>query len=231
MPEKKERTAGKARGTARRRTRFSSDDGGSRLSRPLLAAMIVILAGAAYLFWPRGGAAPAGIGEQLTVVTADSTIAPAPRSGSVEIQAEQQALVPEIPDGAAAEPKRIPEPAAAEPEVVEPVVKPVEKPAPKPVQKTESKPTPTQPEPPAITPRPSGSWAVQIGAYENEANAQKLVTRLIDKGVDAHVRAAGTSDGSIVYRVWIGWFSNRQEALDYARQERKLIGESYPVHR
>ena len=93
MPEKKERTEAGARGTARRRTRFSSNDGGNRVSRPLLAAMIVILAGAAYLFWPRGGGAPAGIGEQLTVVTADSTIAPAPRSGSVEIQDEQQALI------------------------------------------------------------------------------------------------------------------------------------------
>ena len=227
MPEKKERTEAGARGTARRRTRFSSNDGGSRISRPLLAAMIVILAGAAYLFWPRGGGAPAGIGEQLTVVTADSTIAPAPRSGSVEIQDEQQALIPESPDGVAAEPKRTPEPAETEAEIAKPIEKPVEKPAPKPVQKTE----PTLEKPPAITPRPSGSWAVQIGAYENEANAQKLVAKLVDKGVDAHVRAAGTSTGSIVFRVWIGWFGNRQEALDYAKQERKVIGESYPVHR
>jgi len=222
MPEKKEHTGAGARGTARRRTRFSSSDGSSRVSRPLLAAMIVILAGAAYLFWPRGSGAPTGIGEQLTVVTADSTMAPAPRSGSVEIQDEQQALIPESPAGSAAEPKRIPEPAETEPEVV--------KPESKPVQKAETKPA-TKPEPPAITPQPTGSWAVQIGAYENETNAQKLVTKLADKGVGAHVRAAGTSTGSIVFRVWIGWFSNRQEALDYAKQERKVIGESYPVHR
>ena len=144
----------------------------------------------------------------------------------MDIQGEQQALIPESPDGAATEPKRIPEPAEAESEIAEST----EKPAPKPVLKTETKPA-AQPESPAITPRPTGSWAVQIGAYENEANAQKLVSRLADKGVLAQVRAKGTSTGSIVYRVWIGWFGNRQEALDYAKQERKVIGESYPVHR
>ena len=150
-----------------------------------------------------------------------------PADWFAEIQDEQQALIPESPDGVAAEPKRTPEPAETEAEIAKPIEKPVEKPAPKPVQKTE----PTLEKPPAITPRPSGSWAVQIGAYENEANAQKLVAKLVDKAVDAHVRAAGTSTGSIVFRVWIGWFGNRQEALDYAKQERKVIGESYPVHR
>ncbi len=219
MPEKKERADGAARGTARRRARFAVKSDGGRISRPLLVAMIVILAGGAYLFWPRGGGAPTGIGEQLTVVTADSTATAAPRSGSVTIQEEQQAIVPETPSGGSTETVRNPEPVEPEPTVTDP----------KPQAK--SQPAAEAPEKPRITPRPSGSWAVQIGAFQTEDNAKNLVSSMAEKGVTAQVRAAGTSSGAIVYRVWIGWFSSRQEALDYGKQERRIIGDSYPVHR
>jgi len=187
----------------------------------------VILAGGAYLFWPRGGGAPTGIGEQLTVVTADSTAAAAPRSGSVTIQEEQQAIVPETRDGGATETERKPEPAETKPE---------QKAQTAPPKVNESRAATSEaatavPDKPRITPRPSGSWAVQIGAFQTEDNAKNLVSTMAEKGVTAQVRAAGTSSGAIVYRVWIGWFANRQEALDYGKQERRTIGESYPVHR
>lgn len=229
MPEKKERDGGAARGTARRRARFSARSDGGRVSRPLLVAMIVILAGGAYLFWPRGGSAPAGIGEQHTVVTAaDSATSAAPRSGSVEIQDQVQDIVPEEPTGSS------PREAAREAESAAPA--PTEQ-APTPEQTRPATPRRTEPrsqsadEKDRITPRPSGAWAVQIGAFQAEDNADKLVTEMHAKGIDAHTRAAGTSSGAIVYRVWIGWFSSRQEALDYAKQEHRTIGDAYPVHR
>jgi cell division septation protein DedD len=226
MPEKKDRADATARGSARRRSRFAAGRDGGRVSRPLLLAMIVILAGGAYLFWPRGGGAPTGIGEQLTVVTADSSLAAAPRSGSVEIQDQVQEIVPEQPSGGARDEAREPEP-AAEPDA------PAEKPATtRPATREATSPPPAAAEEkPRIAPRPTGSWAVQVGAFQTEENAAKVVTDLAAKGVTAHVRAAGTSSGDIVYRVWIGWFSSRQEAVDYSKQERRTIGESYPVHR
>jgi len=234
MPEKKDGPGGPARGTARRRRRLGGRSGDSRVSRPLMVAMIVILAGAAYLFWPRGGGAPTGIGEQHTVVTADSSLTAAPRSGNVEIQEQRQDIVPEEPSGAsreaAREPEPEPEPAPATPPPASQAqtTPPRQQAQPQRTQPQEEASTPTKPR---ISPRPRGAWAVQVGAFEAEANAQKLVEELAGKQVQAHVRAAGTSSGAIVYRVWIGWFASRQEAQDYARQESKTIGESYPVHR
>lgn len=227
MTKKNNQTPAAKKSTPRRRNRLASDQGNGKFSRPLLAALIVILAGGAYLFWPRGGGTPAGIGEQLTVVTADSVQTNIPRSGTVDIDDEQQAVVAEQPQGQQEPPRQVEvieeEPATVEPEVEKPAAKVQPKPQPKPA-------TP-KPEVPKIAPHPSGSWAVQIGAYESEINAEKLVGRLAEKNVTAHTRAASTSSGELIYRVWVGWFKNRQEALDYAKQERSVIGDSYPVHR
>ena len=234
MPEKKELGGGAARGTARRRSRLSAKSDGGRVSRPLLLAMIVILAGGAYLFWPRGSDAPAGIGEQLTVVTADSGLTAAPRSGSVDIQDQQLAIVPEkLTDGGTTEPARKPEPVVSEKQAPEQQTAAPSTAPPERVSQAGAASTP----PPAvmeklrITPRPSGAWAVQIGAYQTEANAEKRVAAIAGDNVTAHVRAAGTSSGAIVYRVWIAWFASRKDALEYGKQEHKIIGESYPVHR
>jgi cell division septation protein DedD len=228
MPERKQPKPARASGGSRGRARFAARDQGGRFSRPLLAALIVILAGGAYLFWPRGGSPPSGIGEQLTVVTADSSIVPAPRSGSVEIDDQQMPLVPEKPATDAAGESGQPAP---EPEVVAPVEQKPATTSPPPSRPAPARSQTDAPAKPAIKPHPSGAWAVQIGAYQTEANAQGLVDRLASKDIVAHVRAANTATGDIIYRVWIGWFKNRQEALDYAAQERRRIGEAYPVHR
>jgi len=240
MPENKEQSGPGASGAVRRRARFAAEKNGGRLSRPLLVALLVILAGAAYLFWPRGGSAPTGIGEQLTVVTADSSLASAPRSGSVDIQTEQRALVPARPAGAASRPAAEPVATGRAGGATEAgprdaigasrAVTPVEPVGEAPSETT----TPSAPRPSGlrpVVPQPNGSWAVQLAAFASEANADKLVSDLASKGVSAQVRAASTSSGDMIYRVWIGWFASRQLALDYAAQEKARIGDAYPVHR
>ena len=221
MPEKKPGNQDKASSTTRRRARLSADDDGGRVSRPLLVALVVILAGGAYLFWPHGGTTPGGIGEQRTVVTADTTSANAPRSGNVEITGQQMPLVAE-------------KPAAESPKQTE--SKPVEvatetAPAPQPEKTPARREAPKAATGPMVEPRPAGPWAVQVGAYKTEVNADALVERFAAKEINAHVRVASTAAGDLVYRVWIGWFTDREEALAFCRQEKDRIGEAYPVHR
>jgi cell division septation protein DedD len=230
----------KPRRPARRRNRLASEGRGARLSRPLAAAFILILAGAAYLFWPRGGGSPVGLGERLSVVTADSVVSSEPRSGAVDIDQEVQPLVAEKPaEGAtraASVVKPEQEPAAPVDTVTTtPAAKP--KPRPTPEPQPRPRPQPTTPPPPAapaaerLVPGPTGGWAVQVGAYGNEQNAEKVASDLQAAGIGAHVRAANTSDGELVYRVWIGWFTSRDQALSFARQERSRLGDAHPVHR
>jgi cell division septation protein DedD len=70
-----------------------------------------------------------------------------------------------------------------------------------------------------------------VGAFGNEANASTLVAKLIGLGYPARMRAASTSSGDIVYRVWIGYFASRNEAARFAQQSRDQIGDANPVHR
>lgn len=221
------------RGGPRTRRRSLAADGGGRFSRPLAAALIVIIAGAAYLFWPRGGVAPQGLGEQLTVITADSSTVAQPRSGSVDIEDARQPVVAEQPTGAttdAAAAPTVPPATSAAPRAgtTTSTAPPPETAGPAPRARDDAGPAPATG---AIRPRQTGSWAVQVGAYGNEANADNLATRLAGQGIAAQVRAASTPSGDLIYRVWIGWFESRDQAKAYAEQEKSLIGEAHPVHR
>lgn len=227
MAEKKEPQAQATRRPPRRRNRLAPDSRSHRLSRPLSAALIVILAGGAYLFWPRGGSAPVGLGEQISVITADTTSGNLPRSGSVEIDEQVQPLVPEEPEtGAETQPSQAGTRPASEPPAA--VTPPPARPQPRPQPRPEPEPAA---EPVLIQPESTGGWAVQIGAYGNEGNAEKVAAQLRDQGISAQVRAASTSGGELIYRVWIGWFKSRDQALAYARQEKPRIGDAHPVHR
>jgi len=237
--------ADKPQAAPRKRRGIAPRGDRGRIPRPLLVALLLVIAGGAFLFWPRGGGQPAGIGEQYTVVTADSTTGSQPRSGNVDIDGEHQPLVPESPAGPAgreaaagtveqpangeagapsgseASADRAPTGQADAPPAQEPVREPARGPAPR----------PAKPDPPAIQPRASGPWALQVGAFQREANADGLVQTLAARDLTAHVRAVGTSSGEIVYRVWVGWFTSRSEAAAYAAQERERLGEAFPVHR
>lgn len=218
---------------ARRRQRLAATGDGHKLSRPLVVALLVIIVGGGYLFWPRGGDVPLGIGEQYSVVTADTTRHQSPRSGSVELDGQQQDLVPETPDDTPP-PTRTPEPAVADPEPA--AGQRQDPPAPREESRPARERTVTTPPAesgptPRLAPRSRGPWALQLGAYGARENAERYVARMADKGIAAHVRTANTSGGDIVFRVWVGWFDSRAEAVAYADQERERLGEAYPVHR
>ncbi|MBD3220815.1 hypothetical protein GF314_06195 [bacterium] len=239
MSEKTPRE-GRQDGNAARRTRrkknLSGRESSRQLPRPLLIAALVIIAGGGYLFWPRGGDVELGIGQQYSVVTADTVSHDAPRSGSVDLDDEQRDLIPEAPvaDGPAASgtgnetaapPRTTPDapddPPADEPTRTRPRTAP---------ESVDDEPADT-PAPPRIEPRERGPWALQLGAYGTEENADRFIRTLADRGIEAHARTANTSSGEIIYRVWVGWFDSRDQAEAYARQEKPRLGEAYPVHR
>jgi DedD protein len=246
MPAAKEPGEPRNERVARPRRRLAANRGGNRLSRPLAAALLVIIAAGAYLFWPHSGSPPGGIGEHLTVITADTITARAPRSGSVDIQQEVKPVVAEKPLATGervAAAATTPAPTTS-PQTVTPVAEPVAQPT---LDRAAAQPrtapagtppsslqSPAQAPAPAsalIEPQANGAWAVQVGAYGNEANAEKAAAQLREQGISTQVRAASTSTGEMIYRVWIVWFGSREQAVAYARQERHRIGEGHPVHR
>jgi hypothetical protein len=82
-----------------------------------------------------------------------------------------------------------------------------------------------------LEPSPNGAWAVQIGAFANQENALNLAAKLKEAGFAPQVRAANTSSGQLMHKVWIGYFQSREDAASYARQNRRALGEGIPVHR
>lgn len=225
MTKKSKKDGGLRKDGTSTRTRTSRAKKKGGTPRIMIAAVAVIIAGAALLFWPKGNSVPTGIGERQSVVTVpdpeDSTrtIVPgAPRSGDVDINHEDQKLTPETPEG---------EKAAAQEEPIkkiEPVVK--AKPAP-----AKPKPKSTQPPPPPILPGSEGRWAVQTGGFGDAANADQEAARLKTTGWDAMVRAGSNSQGEMVYRVWIGYFESRDQANAFIRQNKKSLADAFVVHR
>jgi len=91
---------------------------------------------------------------------------------------------------------------------------------------------PTVATPPTRTPQPplasaaeaptSGRWAVQLGTFSKEANAQRLVKQLRDQGQSAFVMPLKSSGGTL-YRVRIGPMKDRASA-EAALRELKAPG-------
>ncbi|MCP4571019.1 MAG: hypothetical protein GY838_01580 [bacterium] len=204
-------------------------DGTSRLAKtgnrrgvpPILWIAVVVCAVGAFLLFrqPGGGDAPTGIGERSSVVTvgADSTDSPghvAPRSGEVDIADETHELVAETPAGDAPPPET-------------------------PVRDEQTAPPPARDEtaaaesPPEekIAPADRGGWVVQVGSFGSAENADREAARLREAGWDARVKVGNTSDGSMIYRVRIGYFTTRDLAQTFARQNTDRIPGAIAVHR
>lgn len=202
--------------------------GGRRGIPPIMwVAVVAIAAGAFFLFRGQGGGG-GGIGDRRSVVTVapdTSRIAAmgGPRSGDVEIAEETRDLTPEEPAGGKVDAAPATEPAREEPAPTRTEPEPQQTPR-------ETQPEP-QPETPPIVPVARGGWIVQTGSFGDAANADKEAHRLRDAGLDARVKMGNLSDGTIAYRVRIGYFTSRDQAQAYVLQEKKLIAGAIAVHR
>jgi DedD protein len=191
------------------------------------AAVVVVAAGAFFLFRQGGGDVPTGIGERRTVITSEADYqAPAedgPRSGDVDIAEQDQALVPEQPaDGATA-------PAGQEAVQEASAATTSPPPAPAPAQTTPPKP---QPKPDPVVPQDRGPYMVQLGSFGSAENADKEAARIKQAaGYDPVVKVGNTSDGKIIYRVRIGYFKSRAEAETFIRENRQSMRGAIAVHR
>ena len=215
----------------RRRVRAAQVSSSRGIPRVMILAGVLIVAGAAWLYWPSGNSAPTGLGEQHTVVTNElNAITPAggtgPSSGDVDIDQQTASLTPEEPEaGQTAGTTSLKTPAASETETSDP-----------PVEKAKVKPKPVAKKParkpaPRVEPAPTGSYAVQIGSFGDPGNADKEVVRLKALGWDTRVRAGNNSSGQMVFRVWITFFQSRKEAQTFINQNAKHVPGAIPVHR
>lgn len=223
-----------------RRSRLGRAGQGGTMPRIMMAALLVVVAGGAALFWPRGGSVPTGIGENQTTVKAQESLAvpgQTPRSGDVDIdEVVTPALTPEKAETADKTPP-VTKPAETVPQAKAPTSKPlVTKPKTTKPETTKPKTTkPKTPEPkitePKVEPTSQGSYAVQVGAFGEAVNADTEAARLKALGWDTRVRAGNNSSGDMVFRVWIGYFANRQLAQTFINQNSRHLGGAIPVHR
>lgn len=220
MPKKPDSKEGLRKNGTNKRNR-AGKTGRSKGTPPIMiAALVVIVIGAALLFWPKGDPNLTGIGEQQSVVTIpDSnshtqaiTQGTTPRSGDVDIAQQGQNLIPEKPEGEVTQ------------KVEEKKQTPKPKPKPKPVASS-------KPAEPPVQPQPDGRWAVQTGGFGSAVNADKEAARLALAGWQAMVRAGSNSQGNMVYRVWIGYFISRDEAGTFIKQNHKKLADAFAVHR
>jgi cell division septation protein DedD len=112
MPKKDFDRDNLVKASASHRSRSSRSGARQNMPRIMIVGLLVVVAGGAALFWPRGHSGPSGIGEHQTVVSApDSSATPTsrPHSGEVDIaSAAAPSLTPEkAQDGgsAASEPQ------------------------------------------------------------------------------------------------------------------------------
>jgi DedD protein len=121
------------------------------------------------------------------------------KSQTIELKRDRTQPVPAANDDrnatvvAKAEPKKEPQPA---------VSKAVSEPS-----KTQAKPASTKT--PSVS--PTGMWAVQLGSFSNQANAERLAADLRKKGYAAFLSQLQTQSGQL-HRVRIGPQNNRDSA-------------------
>jgi len=139
--------------------------------------------------------------------------------------APKPATVPAGKPGSAAKPPAsAPPPTPSEkPAAAKPVPKPPDKPAEKPSTRpspavADTTPAPSEPEAkasastkPAKTPKATGAFTIQVGAFKDKATADSVVTRLKGKGFAAYVVAPEGSEGGL-YNVRVGHYVARADA-------------------
>jgi len=65
---------------------------------------------------------------------------------------------------------------------------------------------------------PSGRYTVQIGAFQDQSQANKILNSMKSKGYPAFIKQKESPDNKNLYRVRVGTFSTRGEAAEYGNQ-------------
>ena len=128
--------------------------------------------------------------------------------------------------------------AAAEPESRRPqqaqdttVVEPEPKPEPASEPESEPEPAPTEPATQQVTQAadsPTGMWAVQLGSFGNQENAERLAADLRKQGFAAFLSQLSTGSGQL-HRVRIGPQKDRESAEAVAQRLAKAGHEGQVV--
>ncbi len=196
---------------------------GGRSGRGLVAAVAVALvAMLAFVFWPRGGfELPPPVGEQTSVVTTDSPgqayFPHQPVSGDVDLAQEAPEVVPETPGGRAA--SRVPAGDLAVDEEAGP------DPAAASAAAAAAAPAGTA----IVPPGASGTWAIQLGAFGQRANAEELVARLRKTGHRIETETVKTAGGASLTRVRVAWFRSETEAAAWAAAHAADLGRDLKI--
>jgi cell division septation protein DedD len=83
-----------------------------------------------------------------------------------------------------------------------------------------------------VQPAADGAWALQLGAFSTQENADALAGKLRGQGLRPYMQAGSSSSGGLVFKVAIGYFATREAAAMYARSNARLLGpQALPVHR
>ncbi len=112
---------------------------------------------------------------------------------------------------------------------IEPEPKPEPEPAPEP--ESEPEPAPTEPATRQATPAadsPTGMWAVQLGSFGNQENAERLAADLRKQGFAAFLSQLSTGSGEL-HRVRIGPQKDRESAEAMAQRLAKAGHEGQVV--
>lgn len=81
-------------------------------------------------------------------------------------------------------------------------------------------------------PAATGPWALQLGAFSTQDNADALAGKLRAQGLHPFVQTGSSSHGGLIFKVAIGYFATRDEAAAYARKNAAILGgQALPVHR
>jgi cell division septation protein DedD len=207
----------------RGRARYATTNADQRIARPLVIALVGVVAVAAIIFWPRGGGVRLGADDPVHVVRVDSPVAsPTPKTTTVDVATVRRPLVPETPSR-----ERTTE--RERPLTMTTPVKPAETVAPPPPAPEPA--VPAAEPPPVVQPAAEGAYALQLSSFESESGAQALRDDLSAKGYPVHIRAASTATGAMVYRVWVGYFRNREDATAYAGAHQDALAGATAVHR
>jgi cell division septation protein DedD len=197
---------------------------GGRGGRGIVAAVAVALvAMLAFVFWPRGGfELPPPVGEQTSVVTPDAPgqayFPRQPVSGDVDLAQEAPAVVPETPGGREAQRAAAQrDPAANEEAGLETSAAAG--------TGVEAAPAGTA----VVPPGASGTWAIQLGAFGQRANAEELVARLRKNGHRIETETVKTAGGASLTRVRVAWFHSEAEAAAWAAAHAADLGRDLKI--